>query len=98
MYLVHKQLTILGQAREFATIPGTDILAPCAEPQSLVLKVVLLFLAEMASVDIMLTPPIIISFLRAAEISEPQARLRPPHVILGPVDSLQHDGLVEGGE
>ena len=32
----------------------------------------------------------------AREISESQARLRPPHVLLRAVDLVEHHGLIEG--
>ena len=45
--------------------------------------------------QIMLAPPSVIALLRARDIPEPQARLRPPHVVARAMDPVEHDRLTD---
>ena len=70
---VDEQLLVLRQVGELSSIATPNVFAPCAQPDRFVLEVALLLVIQVAAVQIMLPPPIIVSFLSAREISEAQA-------------------------
>ena len=88
-------LLILGHLGELASVAAPHVFTAGTQPHRLVLEVPLLVVAQVPTVEIVQTPPIPVTLFRAREIAQPQARFRPPHVILGAVDSFEHDRLVE---
>ena len=80
MDLMHKLLLILGQMPQFSTVSVADVFATSTQPYSMILEVSLLFITEMASVEIVLSPPLLV-FPCASEISQPEARFRPINII-----------------
>lgn len=88
-------LLVFRHVGKLASIALPDVLTPGGEPQSFVFEVFTLLGVEATPVQIMLSPIIIIPFFGAGEISEAQTGLCPPEIILGSMDLLQHDGLLE---
>jgi hypothetical protein len=93
--LVYELLLVFRHVGKLAAIALSDVLTPGAEPQSFVFKVFTLLCVEVPPVQIMLSPIIIIPFFGAGEISEAQTRFCPPEILLGSMDLLQHDCLLE---
>jgi hypothetical protein len=83
---------------ELAAVALPDVLTSGAEPQSFIFKVVTLLSVEVSPVQVMLSPIIIIPLFGARKISETQTGLCPPEILLGSMDLLQHDGLLEKSE
>ena len=95
LYLMNEFLIIFCHVGELAAIALPYVLAPCAQPKSLILKVVALLVVEVSSVQIVLPPIIVIALLGACEIAEAQTGLCPPEIFLGPMNLPQHDGFFE---
>ena len=96
--LVDEFLLTLRLVGQHPAITLPHVFASCAQPHSFVFEVIFLLLVEVPPVQVMLSPIIVISFLGAGEISEPQTGLRPPEVLFRSVYLLQHDGLLEQRE
>ena len=92
MNLADELLLILGHVCQLATVPSTHIFAAGTQPDSLVLKILFLLLAQMSTVQIVTAPPIVV-LLCALEIAQAQTLLGPGHVVARTMNVLQHDGL-----
>ena len=76
--MVNQLLLVFRHLSELAAIALPYIFTSGAQPQSLILKMRTLFLIEMSTVQVVLSPIIIITFFGAREIAETQAGLCPP--------------------
>ncbi|MDA8609421.1 hypothetical protein N9L19_00740 [bacterium] len=98
-YVMDEPLLALGHMREFPAIATAvsiaDILAPSAQPYRVVLEVHILVIVQVTAVQVVFLSPIVIRVFAARRISESQARLRPPHIFLRPVDLVEHHSLIE---
>ena len=93
---VHEELLVHRPVRQFAAAFLPRILATTAQPDGLVPEVFLLLVGQVASPQVVLEPFCVVEFVVHFEISQAQARLRPPEVVLGAVDALEHEGFAEG--
>ena len=93
--LINQLLLVFSQVPQLLTISTAAILTACAEPDRLVLEVLLLLLREMPPVQIMFLPVFSIPFQRAFKITQAYARLGPPQIFFGTVYPAEDGGLIE---
>ena len=71
--LMYQFSVVLCHVRELPTIALAHVLTESAEPDCLFFKVIFLFLCQMSVIEVVRTPPVIISFSRACEVAKAQA-------------------------
>jgi hypothetical protein len=82
VYLVDHFLAAFSGASELPAIALANILAACAQPDSFIFEIGFLVIVEMTAIKVVLAPPIIVISLCAFKVSQTQARLGPPEIIL----------------
>ena len=93
--LVNEILVVFRHVGELAAIALPHVLTSGAQPNSFVFKVFALLGVEVFTVQIVLSPMVVIPLLGARDDAEAQTGFRLPEIILRPMDLLQHDGLLE---
>ena len=76
--IVHEELSLLSRVRELVAFAASHILAAGAVPYRLVLDVTLLFVVEVATAKVVLSPPIVVVLLAASEIAVSYTHLTLP--------------------
>ena len=75
-----EDLLVFCRLCQLATIAAPDVLTAGAQPYCLCFEILLLLVVEVAVLEIVKSPDIVVALFRASKIAQAQARLRPPHV------------------